>query len=542
METIEQIHKMYKKAIEVEYSDPNQSYRIAKDAFGMSKKIDSVKGMADGFYRICCACRVMSNYGECLKNALSGLSLYKDLKDYNGIVNTYMMIGIVYFYSGDYSTALEYFISAKNHATDDSVPCHRAIAIANNIGEVYREAGDYEKALESFESGLSIACECGHGEKVAYVYNNISQVYMILCDYDKAYETCVKAMEKMHKADDRISIVTTEYIFGELLMHRGDYIGAETYYDRSFKKLKEMKNQFYMIELLINMSELERLKGREPVSYLIEALELAQSIESSSKACRVYKLLSEYYEFNGDYKRAMAYYKNYHMTEKAIEADNLSQRLALLLVEIDYSKEKNDHEQLKSFSEKLKRDRNLAIEELEKIRQENLHLQKLNIIDELTQVLNKRGIYNELRELLTVGAKDKSALFIVDIDHFKKYNDTWGHIQGDKTLQVVAKALSSISIENFTVGRFGGEEFVCHAFVKSEEEAKNIAQNINKTVEYLQIQMDKVRKNSYLTVSIGGVIGEVTYDRVTHWLDVADKELYLAKDAGRNRFAIKEII
>jgi diguanylate cyclase (GGDEF)-like protein len=132
------------------------------------------------------------------------------------------------------------------------------------------------------------------------------------------------------------------------------------------------------------------------------------------------------------------------------------------------------------------------------------------------------------------------ALALVDIDHFKQVNDTYGHLAGDRVLRAVAEALTTQSRDYDHVGRFGGEEFVLLLAQTGEEDAKKIAQRLRAYIEGLTIPVDD-RPNAptiQITISIG--VTAVARGESLELIDLlaaADSAMYHAKQAGRNRVA-----
>lgn len=127
------------------------------------------------------------------------------------------------------------------------------------------------------------------------------------------------------------------------------------------------------------------------------------------------------------------------------------------------------------------------------------------------------------------------SLMIIDIDYFKKVNDTHGHIAGDKVLTSVAKVIRDTIRRSDEVYRYGGEEFVVILSNTKQGGAKFIAERVRKEIQKLTVHFNQKIK---VTASIGIASSEVTQD-VTEVLDYADKALYCAKENGRNRVVTK---
>ena len=163
--------------------------------------------------------------------------------------------------------------------------------------------------------------------------------------------------------------------------------------------------------------------------------------------------------------------------------------------------------------------------------------EKLNYIanhDPLTGLWN-RNYLNEWKEnFFTRGSGCQAAVFIIDIDYFKDYNDAFGHVAGDQCLKKVASALLELNPALF---RFGGEEFLCLLPPEELSRADRLAEDFCRHIEAQQLPSVKLK--NYLTVSVGYSTGTMTNDReFRKLLHEADLALYQAKDSGRNQ-AIK---
>ncbi|NTJ41819.1 EAL domain-containing protein [Agrobacterium larrymoorei] len=166
-------------------------------------------------------------------------------------------------------------------------------------------------------------------------------------------------------------------------------------------------------------------------------------------------------------------------------------------------------------------------------------LLRLSNTDPLTGVENRRAIDNRLRQLWSEWLKaDRNfAVFLIDVDFFKKYNDYYGHQEGDRCLVQVAQTLqSSMSRYDAVIGRYGGEEFIALARFTKLRDIEKIAETLRKTVEGLCLAHERRRDGtSIITVSVGAsftrAMPEPKLERVIH---EADRALYLAKENGRN--------
>ena len=128
------------------------------------------------------------------------------------------------------------------------------------------------------------------------------------------------------------------------------------------------------------------------------------------------------------------------------------------------------------------------------------------------------------------------ALLIVDIDHFKRVNDTYGHLVGDQVLAGVATALRSQLRDYDVVGRFGGEEFVVLLPRADVGEARRVAERLRSRVGGVAIPVDSAMIT--VTISAGVAIMSVHGDDLIELLAAADLALYRAKELGRDRVCL----
>ena len=144
--------------------------------------------------------------------------------------------------------------------------------------------------------------------------------------------------------------------------------------------------------------------------------------------------------------------------------------------------------------------------------------------DTLTGLLNRSKLFPYLDKIISDNSKDERAtsLLIFDIDDFKKYNDTHGHLAGDEILKIIAEQVKKISAVTF---RYGGEEFVT-VFEKADSiQIKEIAEQLRENIE----------KNCALTISIGCITCNNSNISSKRLIEEADKALYKAKSLGKNK-------
>jgi diguanylate cyclase len=191
-----------------------------------------------------------------------------------------------------------------------------------------------------------------------------------------------------------------------------------------------------------------------------------------------------------------------------------------------------------SFQQKLES----AYAEINNLKQTLLTTQEAANTDPLTG-LNNRGCFDkDINSFCLDGASPENlcTLIFMDIDHFKQFNDDFGHQKGDDVLKVVANKLINACDESSKAYRYGGEEFCVLGTFSSLANAFDFTENIRKSIAKLSVKAKGSGKSvRFISASFG--ISFYNQDKVIgNFIERADKALYLAKDQGRNRTEIIE--
>ena len=173
----------------------------------------------------------------------------------------------------------------------------------------------------------------------------------------------------------------------------------------------------------------------------------------------------------------------------------------------------------------------------------NLVLQRLMNSDGLTGLSNRRHFdeYLELEWRRSLREQSQLSLLMIDVDYFKAYNDSFGHLEGDEALRKVAAAIKDASARPSDLpARYGGEEFALVLPNTSQGGARLVAEKLRQTVAALKIPHNSPTEGSSLTISIG--LSTITPKAGSNCRDLilaADKGLYSAKNNGRNQVGVE---
>lgn len=163
------------------------------------------------------------------------------------------------------------------------------------------------------------------------------------------------------------------------------------------------------------------------------------------------------------------------------------------------------------------------------------------LVDFLTGVLNRKG-FDETLAKSASEATGHLCLLIIDIDHFKKFNDKYGHIVGDEVLKFVAKNVRKVVRGNDLVARIGGEEFAVILPETPLMGAVTVGENVRASIARLKLERKgKTEKLETITVSIGASQYQQG-ESLENFVNRADQALYSSKNTGRNRVTAESMI
>ena len=186
-------------------------------------------------------------------------------------------------------------------------------------------------------------------------------------------------------------------------------------------------------------------------------------------------------------------------------------------------------------------ERNVELEQTRaKLEQATADLEQLSITDDLTQIHNVRFFRDTVEREVQRARRyhDDLALLMIDIDHFKNYNDNNGHLAGDDALKKLAGILEQVTRATDVVARYGGEEFAIALMRTGRDVGLTIAERVRETIEQARFPFQKSQPLGTLTVSVGvAMLGPET-GAYKALVSAADRALYRAKESGRNKVVL----
>ena len=293
-----------------------------------------------------------------------------------------------------------------------------------------------------------------------------------------------------------------------------------------WKPVEDIRNRFerlsHYFDILDVLMALEEYQ--EAARFTEVAEKLLASMDSAGKWSRLMEYEIQIYTALGEEKqleRAYELFFQYDMKFKEISQKSAIKRLK------------------KRIELQEEADRRASMEEWQDV------LFKRNEYDELTGVLNRRGIRKYMNKAFAAAReqKQKFAVLFVDVDFFKEFNDTYGHVAGDDCLKKVAQILKNAVSDQGMAGRYGGDEFLLTITGTQTISIMEVAMEIKRSLSKVAIPNKCSNVSDEVTVTIGGVnaIPEEDQD-FPFYIEAADKMLYSLKKSSKNGFAINESV
>lgn len=483
--------------------------------------------------------------------------------DYELTYKTYFQLGVLYWYANSSVESINYKLKALNIVEEKQLNSDIA-EILVDIGIDYIGAGNYDEALKYLLRGLEydVKDKSDNGYIKSYAILNLVDCYNKLNDFEnsrKYFEMFDKYIYDYENENNRNQFITVMNLYrSDYEIRTGNLTEALRLLNLSKSQYEEAKAfYFYNFEILLNetygdlnynLGEYEEaLKYHKEAERLVSETEIAYPRENlNDKIYLDYKAL-------GDNENTIKYLEKNNELKSEIAQRNNRKYSQYLLNEFESEKNTKTILQLKNQR------RNMlgfiiilfavtcligvfviiiSIKNKEIVRLNEL-FKSLSVTDGLTQISNRRA----LDELLSKNWNEYINKYIpisfimIDIDYFKKYNDNYGHLEGDKILKDVADTIKKSCKSTDFVSRYGGEEFIIILLKTEKSDVISIIERIQKNIHDLNLEHKYSEVSDRITLSIGVSISNYGGNRsYEEYIKEADEALYTSKERGRNTY------
>lgn len=452
------------------------------------------------------------------------------------LVEAQNCLGWIYLRLGEYSTSLEWAHRAMSQAKELNLLSHQAASF-DLQANIHSMLGEYEPALRAHEAAIALARSLGNTNQAAHMMNNLAMTQLETGQYETALATGQACLEIFEELESIFDLANAHDTLAEIYLGMGNYEQAETHLQLGLAIIARNENQVIEAYLLRNLGRVYLAEGdlSRAVEQVERALAIARRGELRGEQLDCLELLADIYERQADYRAALAHFKQYHALNQALTGENATRRMNLLQVIHEVENARHEAEIYRLHNRELQSE----IEERQRIQDA---LQELATRDSLTGLFNRRHFMekSEQEYALAIRYRYPLAVIMLDLDHFKEINDTYGHPVGDQVLAKVADRLRGFTRIEDISGRMGGEEFALVLPKTNLAGASQAAERLCRSFADEALALDSL--NIHLTISIGitcctpGDDGQPpSFDTL---LQQADQALYLAKNTGRSQVCL----
>jgi diguanylate cyclase (GGDEF)-like protein len=530
-------------AWELNLDDPKKARTYAEQAYELatSDEYDTdpyLLGIAGSLRSLAALNNDAGSYDTALSQSLRALEILEGISDGGPELSllrldTLGTLSWTYCSYGDYGVAAEYGMKALALAQTIGDP-RREAAMLNILSVIYAEANNLNAALEMGQKVLKIHHELGYARGECIALNNLAMTYHDMGNGPQALEACQESHRIACEHGIDTMALTALSTMGEVYLGIKDFTRAEDCLLQALERAREHKCGSEEFQCLVNLGKVYQClqNDQEAFSVLQNALSISHAANNRPGEFECHWLLSELHEKRGEFEAALQHFKQFHTLKETVFNDNTSKRLSSLQVihQVEATKREAEIHYLKTIE--LRR-------EIDERKNAQKITETLATIDPLTGVFNRREFFL-LAEREFQGAQQSGqhlTAILMDFDHLKQINDTYGHLIGDQALIQAIKMVRESMRQGEIIGRYGGDEFVILLPGSTSSQGKQIAERLREKVASLIITTP--RGELSLSFSLG--IAELTETRsasLEMLLDLADQAMYAAKQAGRNQLAV----
>ena len=474
----------------------------------------------------------IANYDAALRDFSQAYLIYDAHNQQKDIAYLHNLISTIYLALGLYPEAMQGYLLAYNFFIDTDQLLLK-IEILNNIGFNYLYMNQVAQSFPYLRECLNLLRANNLTIMVSPVLDSLACAYLKNGNIDEALRCIQEAIEAGYKRGSGLEISQCKNTAAQIYLANGDPAQALALVQEAIALAKEGGFRGVEVECLKTIGEIYIQTDQldEAIEAFQKSLGIAREIGQQFLIHECFRKLGEVCKRKGDLASSLGFYEQLIDISAEINQFHMRARMQIMETnrEIERARQKDLMMQVKN---------SLLEEEVEKRRQAQQEAEYIANMDALTGMYNRRH-FTELASLQIARAarmRHSLAILMIDIDHFKQVNDTYGHITGDEMLAMAARLIRGSMREGDIVGRFGGEEFVILLANTQIEQARQAAERLREAVAAQKLETDKGQVSITISIGIAQInpAADAPMPGVTQVISWADEALYKAKRSGRN--------
>lgn len=522
--------------------DPRRALDLAQEADSLSTTLDNMPARAEALYLQGRCAELLLDHAKALDLYAEALRAFESAQDDQAVAKTLRAISFIHDTLGNFPRALDYQFQALERDERTGNESSRA-ATMRTIGIVFSRSGDPAAGLDYYRKSLALCTRPGDAIERAKTLNNIGINLKNLGQLTEAHAALTEAHGVFVELGLPLQQSATLNNLGLVQERLGDAATAERTLHAALELSEATGYRYAVAHASLSLGKLCMAQGRndEAQTWLAAALATCERHQLQPMQYECHEALAELREQMGDPVVALEHYRRFHELEREVQSEAARGKLRALQIQFEVAAAKREAELERERQEALTR-KNAELDELN-ISLTEANLQKTMLLDQLerqtyedalTGLANRRRLDQRLAEEFALALRHGRSLAVAmaDLDHFKLVNDRFSHAVGDAALRATAKILMSQVRHTDLVARFGGEEFVIVLVETDPEAALRVCEKLRAAIA--NHVWTAIHPGLSLTLSIG-VCTDTSLPTHERMLAMADRNLYSAKTAGRNR-------
>ncbi len=476
------------------------------------------------------------------------------------LARAYFCLGETAAMMTDFEKSEAYYTLAIQYGKEYDAIVTRIMSVLH-LGNLKIAQHNEAMAAEYLYEGLTLLenhQQCNLYDKV---YMMLGQLFDSAEDYETAVQYYTLGVEAFLKQYPEAKEKYVAYYGARVLSIGACHmeLGQTEQLEQACRELEEIK---FAEAMFIGKGVLYALKGY--LAYLKGETDTAgalmqqvvEEFANSREVLDAYNIFSKVYDvleacgMTKDQKRVLDLMEKYSQTTASPMCHSLyidlkirynkqmqNKEALLEAYEAYYEAEKTYHTNSVKQKQEYIKLRKRLFEEAKESKRKLEELKELSTIDAATGLENRHALFAYTNRAFAEAVAEKKSfgVLMLDVDRFKEFNDTYGHVEGDKCLRQVADIFKNVMKGQFCA-RYGGDEFICVCLGQSQEEMLELCEEIHRQVKELRIPHRKNLPYETVTVSLGASRRVPTEaDDFVLFLEEADEKLYLCKENGRSR-------
>jgi diguanylate cyclase (GGDEF)-like protein len=523
-------------------TDARRALELAQEADTLAATLENVAARAEALYLQGRCADLLLDHGTALDVYAQALHAFESAEDDHAVAKTLRAISFVHDTLGNFPRALDYQFQALELDERTGNESSRA-ATLRTIGVVYSRSGDPAAGLDFYRKSLALCTRPGDKIERGKTLNNIGINLKNLGQLTEAHAALTEAHGVFVDLGLPLQQSATLNNIGLVQERMGDATSAERTLRAALDLSEATGYRYGVAHASLSLGKLCMMQGRddEAQAWLAAALSTCERHQLKTTQYECHEALAELHEKTGDTDAALGHFRRFHALEREVQSEAASDKLRALQIQFEVAAAKREAELQRERQEVLTR-ANAELDALN-ISLTEANLQKTMLLDQLerqtyedalTGVANRRRLDQRLAEEFALALRHGRTLAVAmaDLDHFKSVNDRFSHAVGDAALRATAKILTAQVRHTDLVARFGGEEFVIVLVETDFEAALRVCEKLRAAIA--NHAWTSIHPGLALTLSIG-VCADTSLPTHERMLAMADRNLYCAKTAGRNR-------